>query len=127
MNIKILLVDDEESFNFYHQIVLEDLGWSGEILTFVNGEGVFDYLQTCDDTEHLLLFLDINMPRMNTWTFLELVQRDFPQRSLRVVVVSSSIDESDKQRAFQFPQVINFVEKPVTDTVFQETLATLKG
>lgn len=125
MNTKIVLVDDEESFNFYHQIVLEDLGWTQSIETCMNGEDVIHLLTTMDFDGQILIFLDINMPRMNAWSVLEIIDQTFSHLDVRVVVVSSSIDESDKSKALTFKPVIDYVEKPVTDHVFQQVLNSI--
>lgn len=125
MNTKIILVDDEESFNFYHQIVIEDLGWNQTIETCMNGEDVIHLLASMDFDGQILIFLDINMPRMNAWSVLEIIDQTFSHLNIRVVVVSSSIDESDKSKAFTFKSVIDYVEKPVTDHVFQQVLNSI--
>jgi CheY-like chemotaxis protein len=57
--------------------------------------------------------LDINMPVMNGWEFLQAVQTTDFADSLSVIMVTSSIDQGDREQARQFKQVITFMEKPL--------------
>lgn len=62
--------------------------------------------------KNFLVLLDLNMPVMNGWEFLEeLNHRELT--NFRVVLISSSVNASDKSRAFSFPQVIDYFEKPL--------------
>ena len=70
----IMLIDDDPATNFYHRIILRDGGWAQKIVEVKNGEEALQYLQTpfgIDNPRPSLIFLDINMPRMNGWEFLE--------------------------------------------------------
>jgi len=64
--------------------------------------------------EKILLFLDINMPVMNGWDFLKNYLEIFNERNDKIVILSSSIDFQDKEKAKLFSCVQGFIEKPLT-------------
>lgn len=76
-----------------------------------NGKTALDHITKAPNSNFLVL-LDINMPVMNAWDFMEEVNRR-ELHNFQVVVVSSSVNASDKSRAFSFPQVIDYLEKPL--------------
>ena len=66
----IMLVDDDADTNFYNKIVLEQTDATNEIVVFENGKDALMYLEKGNNKVDLIL-LDINMPIMNGWQFLE--------------------------------------------------------
>jgi CheY-like chemotaxis protein len=78
-----------------------------------------------------LIFLDINMPVMNGWEFLEYLTRESVAH-VNVIMVSSSVNSSDLDKAKQFKEVVDFWEKPVTHVSFRNFMKsplfeTIKG
>jgi CheY-like chemotaxis protein len=78
--------------------------------------------QPISDTKHLVL-LDINMPVMTGWEFLDRIQDQPVAERVKVAMVTSSVDRSDKVKAETYAQVVSFLEKPVTNDMLQ-TLKT---
>lgn len=82
---------------------------------FFNGEEALDWVVGNRNRDiSILAFLDLNMPVMDGWGFLESTNLAHLSANLKVAVVTSSIDENDKSKAFGFPHVFHFVEKPLT-------------
>lgn len=115
MSYKVLLVDDDKMVLFLHKILVEGSKLPPQPYTFKNGKEVFSFLQEEANQQHqYFILLDLNMPEMNGWEFLSNLQgqEEINQRVF-VCIVTSSINYEDRERAMQFPQVIEYVEKPL--------------
>jgi len=114
-DLKILLVDDDKIMLFLHEMFLRKSGILNDTILCYNGLDALEYLDasTSEETAFLVL-LDINMPVMNGWEFLAQVQdRPYIDR-VHVVMVSSATEESEKQKALTFRQVIDYQQKPLS-------------
>jgi two-component system, chemotaxis family, chemotaxis protein CheY len=131
MNVPtIALVDDDSIFQFTATRLIESTKLAEKILHFENGGDALQYLKENSlDKESLpdFLFLDINMPFVDGWMFLE----DFVNikstlaKEIKIYMVSSSIDPRDMNRAKGFIEVTDFVVKPVTREMFVEMLTQI--
>lgn len=120
----VLLIDDDEATNFYHRIILEDESAGMHIQSVRSAKEGLDFLLCkgiySDYPQPGIIFLDINMPGMNGWDFLEKYEelsRDIHDRSI-VVMLSTSMNPDDMERASEIPSVKEFVNKPLTAEVF---------
>lgn len=115
MSLQLLLVDDDQIVTFLHQRTVEKSGLASNPVCFADGQDTLDYLdeQASINSPYLIL-LDINMPVMDGWEFLEAIQDKPYADSLMVIMVTSSIDFSDKEKAFKYKQVLDFIVKPLT-------------
>ncbi|TAG31810.1 MAG: response regulator [Sphingobacteriia bacterium] len=128
---KILCVDDDSISLTISKLLLKRNGFADEVITAVDGSDAIDYFKELfasstnpiDDAPTLIL-LDINMPVMNGWDFLEAYIPEFASKlpNTRVIILSSTIDPEDFSRAKKFPVVAQFVSKPLS----VENLAELK-
>lgn len=115
MSLKVLLLDDDETTIYLHKMMVKISHLSSDPIGLGDSKTAIDYLH-----EHyiaggsFLLFLDINMPEVDGWSFLDSVQKKPFVNQLAVVIVTSSIDKVDRHRAYQYDQVIDYVEKPLT-------------
>lgn len=127
MEFKILIVDDDSIVLFIHKQRVRNSGFHCEPLLFRNGKEALDYL-IADDSPFTtkILLLDINMPVMDGWALLDALQEHTFAGKVTVAIVSSSINQSDKQKASQYPWVVAYFEKPLTDEniEFLRTLVT---
>ncbi len=119
----IALVDDDSIFQFTATRLIESAKLARKVLHFENGGEALQYLKENSlNSENLpdFLFLDINMPFVDGWMFLE----DFVKiksglaKEIKIYMVSSSIDPRDMNRAKAFVEVVDFVVKPVTTEMF---------
>lgn len=111
----VWIIDDSETDLLYSQIVVERASPGVAVEPF---ESAIDALQVLADPAApvpRLIFLDINMPRMSGFEFLEACQSLPAARRAQVVVVmlSSSPLHADRQRALAFPAVRGYVTKPL--------------
>jgi CheY-like chemotaxis protein len=116
----IVLVDDSSFDNLYHRLMLERVGGFERILTFEVPEAALAYLAAAADVD--LVLLDLNMPSMTGWEFLDALW-DGARAVPPVVILSSSSDPQDIQRADAHPAVTAFRTKPLTEDMVDALLA----
>ena len=116
---QFLIVDDDPITNLLSKKILGQLFGEVEIKDFVNPELALEYIET--ELEHkqlqekITLFLDINMPNLTGWEFLD-VFGTFPdsiKNQFNIYMLSSSVDSADIQQAKLNPLVVDFIEKPL--------------
>ena len=116
----ILLVDDDEPTNFLNKMILEDVNCAQTIEVADSGIGALEYLKHAgpkgDPTAPDLIFLDINMPAMNGWEFLERYSSLEKEKKANVVIVmlTTSLNPDDRAKANNIPDVSGFETKPLT-------------
>jgi len=119
----IALVDDDSIFQLTASKTIKLSFDAAHILQFMNGEDAMQFLRTNMNDAAMLpdyIFLDINMPLMDGWMFLddfEKIKNNLPKR-VNIYMVSSSIDPSDIRRAKNNGNVVDYVTKPVTREKF---------
>ncbi|MGZ5242560.1 MAG: response regulator [Bacteroidia bacterium] len=116
---RFIIVDDDPQNNFLSRMILRKSLEEVEVKDFLVPEEALEYIKTEFDhkpgDESIALFLDINMPSMTGWEFLEEF-KTFPEsikQQFNIYMLSSSIDPADIQRAKQHPLVVDFMEKPL--------------
>jgi CheY-like chemotaxis protein len=123
----VLLVDDDHATNHYHEIMLSDWGVAENIYKVSNGQEALDFLksETCEKPS--LIMLDINMPVMNGFEFLEEYEKleEHEKVSYVVFMLTSSLHESDVDRAKDFNALNGYCEKPMTEEMMKTILAKM--
>ena len=115
----ILLVDDDSTTNFLNQRLLGNLRVSREVREALNGAEALALLQACcreaPDTFPALILLDLNMPVMDGFEFLEAYQQlpPGPRQHTIVVVLTTSRNPKDVERAQGLP-ISSYLTKPLT-------------
>src|SRR4051812_37153812 len=122
----ILLIDDDNDDNIYHQIILREMDIVVKIETAGNGLEALEYLKDHSRTQPDLIFLDINMPKMNGWEFLEEYRKlDIPDKSqIVVMILTTSANPDDVKRAAEISHVIGFETKPLSLETMVDVLKT---
>lgn len=119
----ILLIDDHEATNFIHQMIIEKSGCVEKIVSVNSGFRALEYLNNLTNQLPNLIFLDINMPKMNGWQFLEAYKKLDPSRKTNIVMLTASNNPSDLEKAMENPEVLDFKNKPLTTEILEELLA----
>jgi len=114
MNIKTLIVDDDEISIMLTDICLNDSSFFQEIETYLDGAYALEYLKKeySEETMYIII-LDINMPLMNGWEFLEEIKTFASQKNTSVFMLSSSTDRVDIKKAENIDLVKGFFSKPL--------------
>ncbi len=121
MNFQVIIVDDDPVAVFLHQFAVRQAGLSHDPIGFVRGQEALDYLDACDHANRpCLLLVDINMPLMSGWEFLEAISIRPYAESIFVIIVSSSVDSCDHKKGEQFSRVVGYLEKPIDANVLND-------
>lgn len=110
----IFLVDDDPINNLINNRLLNKVKVTEKIEEFLEGQYAIERISQIPLDKNILIFLDINMPVMNGWEFLTIYQDTFTGRNDKIIILSSSIDFQDRQKAQEFSIVSDFLEKPLT-------------
>jgi len=109
-------VDDQELF----QLALSDLGLDIECSTATNGYEGLQYLK--DSTLPDIIFLDLNMPKMNGKECLKALKEDPALKHIPVIILSTSIDPSDKEETLSLG-ALQVIPKPSSISALTTILA----
>jgi CheY-like chemotaxis protein len=127
----VFLIDDDNIYQYTARVILESTGLAKQIQSFYNGNDAINYFSDPKnfDSETLpdVIFLDINMPIMDGWEFLEeykQFQAKLP-KPIAIYMVSSSVNSSDMQRSRSYNAVSDYLVKPVSRSKYQELMESL--
>jgi CheY-like chemotaxis protein len=113
---KLIVVDDDKITHFILKKMFERNQFFQSPIFFEKATDAVSFLkEDYKSSERYLIFLDINMPVMNGWQFLDEVSNLFSNSNLSVVMISSSSDEIDAIKASKDKFVIHFITKPLTN------------
>jgi CheY-like chemotaxis protein len=117
----ILLIDDNADDNIYNQIIIEKMNMTDNIKVAENGIEALNYLEE-DQKPPDLILLDINMPKMNGWEFLEIYRAYCAENKLssNVVVLASSLSKEEEQRLDSISVIASHKIKPLTKSMLEE-------
>jgi CheY-like chemotaxis protein len=115
----ILLVDDDQINNFINKRIINKLYIADDVKTALNGEEALNFIQEkCNETGHCpeLIFLDINMPVMNGFEFLNEF-KNLPisnKEDVKIIVLTTSTNPGDMQKLKDY-SIKGFLNKPLTE------------
>lgn len=118
----ILLVEDDYVDALTVKRALKEIEVPNEIIHLKNGEEALAYLQDQNKTKPCIIFLDLNMPRMNGLEFLKFAKNDDQIRSIPVVILTTSTEHQDRDASFNL-SVAGYMVKPVD---YQKFVAMMK-
>jgi CheY-like chemotaxis protein len=123
----IMLVDDNPDDNFFHERVIRKHDFSEHVIVKQTGKEALEYLKAKDQNKGChpdLIFLDINMPGMNGWEFLnEYKKLDlYFQGKIIVVMLTSSDNPEDIIKAKEHGVAFEFKTKPLTKEMLDEIM-----
>jgi CheY-like chemotaxis protein len=111
----VIVIDDNEDDLLFAQISVQRCGHPANLKQFLRAQDALAFLASGEMVEPALVLLDINMPVMNGFDFLDAYEQ-LPiasRASVMVVMLTSSIDEHDRKRAFSYPSVKDYLRKPI--------------
>ncbi len=126
----IYVVDDDDIYQYLIKKKIEKRNIAYQIKTFKNGQDAIEYLNLMADTSTELpdvIFLDLNMPVMDGWDFLNAYMnlKNRLTKKIHLYVVSSSIHQSDIERAKNISEVTDYIVKPMNDSQLDDILVAM--
>ncbi|MEH0156164.1 response regulator [Limibacter armeniacum] len=112
----ILLIDDNDSTNFLNELIIERAAFAKSVVTLQSGPQALNYLkQEIPD----LILLDANMPGMSGWKFMEEYRKldTSKQNKIVVIMLTTSINPDDKEKANSIPEINGFKNKPLSPEI----------
>ena len=124
---KFIIIDDDPVSNMICKLTIEKVVSKADIKVFVNAENALKYITTAYTAltkEPTILLLDINMPVMTGWEFLEAFENlsDHAKSSIGIYILSSSLDSRDRDRSFSEKRVKDHFIKPLTADVINSMI-----
>lgn len=124
--LKYIFVDDDEFSNWIYSIVVKEVAGEADIKTFTVPGEALEFIQTQYERIEgpTILFLDINMPMINGWQFL-VYYAEFSEAlksQISIYILSSSVDERDRNMAEGNKNVKGFISKPLTIEVVRSII-----
>ncbi|MBN8569256.1 MAG: response regulator [Ignavibacteria bacterium] len=117
---RYLIVDDDKANNMLCKMILQKTFAKAEVISYDSPREALNYINNhyliSDDNFKTVIFLDINMPDITGWEFLDIF-KDFNENIrnfFTIYMLSSSVDYKDKNLATENPLVEGYIEKPLT-------------
>jgi len=117
----IIFIDDDIMSNLIHEKIAQTISPQMQISSYLDSVVALSYLKQIAKTNLEkfpdIIFLDLNMPEMDGWEFLEELNRlkAFSLKNCKVYMVTSSIDHGDIEKAKSHKMVHDFISKPLTN------------
>ncbi len=120
---EVFLVDDDAIVRMVAIKILKSIDFNSAISSFENGQAAIDEIKRRVETqeilsldEPILLLLDINMPMLDAWGFLDEFSELSAEvrRNFLIAIITSSIDTNDKIKAFSYEDVLDYITKPLS-------------
>jgi CheY-like chemotaxis protein len=124
-----MLLDDNELDNFINQKIIEASHFAGKIYVNTGSKSALEFLNnlSISSTETVnifpeIIFIDLNMPMMDGFQFIENLKTKMPGKlnSLKLVILTSSVNPEDKKKASEIALDITFLNKPLTQEMLDK-------
>ena len=109
----VMVVDDSEAEQFLYKHMLQSYDANINVISAYDGKEALNTLET-SETKPDCILLDINMPRMNGFEFLDSYIEQFEDHHICVAMLTSSSQDNDKERAMSYECVKHYFLKPIT-------------
>lgn len=127
-----MLVDDDEIFTYIIKKIIEESELAEQINIFSNGRDGINFLNEVAENESLLpkvIFLDLNMPQLDGWGFLDEYIRLKPKlcKKINLYVITSSISPFDFKKSKEYSDITDFIIKPLAKEKFLEIIKKISN
>ena len=116
---RFIIVDNDPVNNLLCSLAIKDAAVNADILAFTSSFKAFEYISAYNESTNSMniLLLDINMPIWSGWDFADHFEKldEKIKKRFKIYMLSSSIDNDDKLRAAENKNVVDYIEKPLTE------------
>lgn len=120
------IIDDDSIYVFGAKKLMEFTKFCEDVTVFKNGQDALTHFQNEMDDLPCLILLDINMPIMDGWQFLNEFSKLDVSKKIPVFMISSSIDPVDQDKAKTYPIVKDYLDKPLKIDQMEKIFAHFK-
>lgn len=118
---QLLIIDDDAVSVLILKKMLINAGFLDNPMIFKNGNEAINFLNSnYKSIEKYFIFLDINMPIMNGWEFLEEIEPKINTENFSVYLLTSSTSEQDIIKSKNYKSIKKFISKPVAKEILSE-------
>jgi len=124
---QIMLIDDDPNDNYFHQREIKKVITDITIIEKLSGLDALDYLQSNRRNSQMLpdlIFLDINMPALDGWEFLEAYDKldQEIKKGVIIIMLSTSGNPDDILKATTYSSVSDYITKPLTKELVESII-----
>ena len=116
--LNFIVIDDSKLDCFIAEKIIKNTGKSEKIQSFLQATDALNYIAKApiDEHTHTIILVDIQMPVMNGFEFVEAFEKLEPSitKNYTIYIISSSINENDLNKVHSFASVKQFLNKPLT-------------
>jgi len=128
----IMCIDDDPITLMLFKKVVQKASFAKDIINAVNGQEAISLIKTINNNPDQekkpeLIFLDLNMPIMGGWEFIDLFNTSNYQNlnNTKIIILTSTIDPEDIKKSKSYPNVIEFLPKPITVEMLNDLKAKI--
>lgn len=121
---KVLIIDDDDLSIFLMGLTIDDIDFIKAYDSVTSGWEALKYLEKIDTNAPEVIFVDLNMPEMDGYEFIQHYEEKFAKiyPKTKIIVVTSSQRESDKTRSLSFNTVKGYIHKPLQEKEIRKIL-----
>jgi CheY-like chemotaxis protein len=119
-----MLIDDNADDNFFHEREIKKADLENIVITKNSGMAALEYLKSKKEPHSDLIFLDINMPGMNGWEFLQeynKLDKELQSRAI-IIMLTTSENPDDQAKAKTWSFVSDYITKPLTKKIMEDII-----
>lgn len=123
----VLLIDDDKVTNYYNKRIVNKYGKVKDVIAVSSAKNALEYLKEAElgiTKKPNLIFLDINMPAMNGWEFVDEYKKlntEFT-KDIKLVMLTTSNNPDDYQRSLQIDTIDDYINKPLSVDLLSEII-----
>lgn len=123
----LMIIDDDEVVLFLAQLVINQYNKIGRLDSYTKADEALQDLLSGKIIKPDVILLDLNMPVMDGWEFLDTLQQYSLLNKIPIAILTSSIDPSDKKKSTNYKNVVEFISKPLSQDKLENLISNLRS